>query len=229
MIKTIKYRDHRGGLDASMVTTRVFRTKKELYDYIRESILPFKFNPDSLKCEWYAWDKRIKWNTYLVSLTGYGVLGMADGDINELPDGNPRDIVHEEIVLNGINLFVSESPIDPEFIYALANRPLGPVRVEFNMEFGLTPARQVEKSVQIADWYKRTDHKAIITTNSPDVVRALAAAMRKEGRRSHMSIWFRGDRAYRWRRVSVETVFKSFNKSLVAVVKICTLLAKSPC
>lgn len=87
------------------------------------------------------------------------------------------------------------------------------------MEIGLSPLQQVEKSVQIADWYMRTDHKAIITTNSPDVVRAFDAAMRKARQRSHMSIWFRGDRAFRWRRVSVETVFGSLNKSLDAIDK----------
>lgn len=220
MIKTIKYRDHRGSLDDSMATTRVFRTKKEFYDYIRESILPFKFKPDGLICKWYAWDKRIKWNTYIVSLDGYGVLGMADGDINELPDGNPRDIEHEEIVLNGINLFVSESPIEPDFIYALANRPLGPVRVEFNMEFGLSPLQQVEKAASIADWYGACEHKTIITTNSYDVICAFDAVMRKRGLRRQLTIWFRGGSAYRWKRVSVETVAGSINRALDAIDEI---------
>lgn len=220
MIKTIKYRDHRGALSDSMETVQEFQTKKELYDYIRGSISPFEFRPEKLKCAWYGWDQRIQWNTYLVSLEDYGVLGMTDGDINELPEGTTVDLEHSEVILNGINLFVSEKPIDPDFIVKLASRPLGAVRVEFNIEHGLSPLAQVRKAISIADWYADTHHKVIVTTNSPDIIWAFVKQVKKRKRRLDMSIWFRGGKAFRWKRVGVETVFKSLNRALDAIGEI---------
>lgn len=220
MIKIIKYRDHRHTLDESMKTVQESRTKKEFYDYIRESISPFDFRTEKLRRAWYGWDQRIQWNTYLISLEDYGVLGMADGDINELPEGVAVDLDHSEVVLNGINLFVSEKPIDPNFIANLASRPLGVVRVEYNIEDGLSPLDQVQKAISIANWYADTDHKVIVTTNSPDIIQAFDRQAKKRKRRWDMSIWFRGGKAFRWKRVSVETVFKSLNRALDAIDEI---------
>jgi hypothetical protein len=81
-----RIREHRGQLDDSMATVRAFSgTRAELCEVIRASLEPFcrKFTDEQLKVEPYHYDARIDWDTYLISIEGYGVWGMADGPLRE--------------------------------------------------------------------------------------------------------------------------------------------------
>lgn len=79
-------REHRGGLAESMATVRTVADRAELLKVVRESFAVFSVSgihvePDMLIVEPYAKDERIGWDTYLISVKGYGVWGMSDGPI----------------------------------------------------------------------------------------------------------------------------------------------------
>ncbi len=77
----IKYRDHRGSLDESMKTVQEFETKQDLVKYLKENcVVPFYgYN---LRMDHYCFDKRINWDTYIVTIKGFGVVGFANGLLN---------------------------------------------------------------------------------------------------------------------------------------------------
>jgi hypothetical protein len=79
-----RIREHRGSLDDSMATVREFSgTRAELCEIIRASWEPCcpSFTAKQLKVRPYHYDARIGWDTYLISIDGYGVWGMADGTL----------------------------------------------------------------------------------------------------------------------------------------------------
>lgn len=78
-----KVREHRGGLDESMATVREVADRADLLEVIRGTLAPFGVDVKAgqLKVEPYCFDRRIGWDTYLITVEGYGVWGMADGPI----------------------------------------------------------------------------------------------------------------------------------------------------
>lgn len=79
----MKVREHRGLLSESMATVREVKDRDELLAIIREHLRPFgvEVEPAQLCIEPYTYDGRIGWDTYLISIDGYGVWGMADGPL----------------------------------------------------------------------------------------------------------------------------------------------------
>lgn len=81
---TFKYRDHRGMLDESMKTVREFNSKQELYDYFQSILDRYHMNNldvNNTQIKHYAFDSRIGWDNYIVSLDGWGVFGFTDGEV----------------------------------------------------------------------------------------------------------------------------------------------------
>lgn len=79
-----KVREHRGGLAESMKTVREVQDRAELLAIIQEQLRPFHVDvkPEQLRVEPYGGiDERIGWDTYLITIDGYGVWGMADGPL----------------------------------------------------------------------------------------------------------------------------------------------------
>lgn len=74
-------REHRGGLSESMATAQAVRDKAELVEIIRRGHYGAAVQPDQVHIEPYGYDDRINWDTYLITVDGYGVWGMANGPI----------------------------------------------------------------------------------------------------------------------------------------------------
>lgn len=79
----IKYRDHKRTLNESMDTVQEFKNKNELIIYLKSSLSIFKYtlNEEDLIIEKYCFDDRIEWNTYIVSIKGFGVVGFTNGSL----------------------------------------------------------------------------------------------------------------------------------------------------
>ena len=79
-----KFRFHRGGLSESMETTVSLSTKEELIRVIGNSLKEWgDFNYNNLKIESYGFDDRINWNSHIVTLDGWGVIGFTDKSIDD--------------------------------------------------------------------------------------------------------------------------------------------------
>lgn len=84
---SVKIRQHRGGLIESMATVvEIEGTRQSLVEFVqklfKESCIGFDDKPVEdwqIKHEAYGFDARIQWNTYVVRIEGYGVLGFTDG------------------------------------------------------------------------------------------------------------------------------------------------------
>jgi len=76
-------RNHRGGLDESLQTVREVGDRVELLEIIRKELRPFgvSLEPEALHIEPYGYDGRIDWDTYLITIDGYGVWGMSKGPL----------------------------------------------------------------------------------------------------------------------------------------------------
>lgn len=79
----MKFREHRGGLSESMATTIDVADRAALVAYVARQLEPFHFTPAEIEAglavEPYGYDKRIDWDTHIVTLKRYGVLGFTDG------------------------------------------------------------------------------------------------------------------------------------------------------
>lgn len=84
----LKFREHRGGLAESMATVIEVPDRAALVAHVKKMLAPFYFGGDieaGLNVEPYGCsglpllDLRIGWQTYIVTLKGYGVLGFTDG------------------------------------------------------------------------------------------------------------------------------------------------------
>ena len=80
------YRDHKGGLDESMATSQELNSKEDLVTYLQKSL--DQYGNHALDCkeieiESIGFDDRTKWDTHIVSLTFYGVLGYTDRPVIE--------------------------------------------------------------------------------------------------------------------------------------------------
>lgn len=78
------YRSHRGGLSESMKTVVEVNTIEELKDHISSKIGSKVLD---IKIEYYTYDDRIKWETYIVecrvetSPNNWFVSGFINGDL----------------------------------------------------------------------------------------------------------------------------------------------------
>lgn len=77
----MKFREHRGTLDDSMATVVDLPDREALIAHCWTLLGPFKhlFKEADLKVKPYCMDQRIGWNTHIVTLANYGVLGFTDG------------------------------------------------------------------------------------------------------------------------------------------------------
>lgn len=85
-----KLRQHRGGLDESMATTvEIEATMPALLAAMQPVMEPWgvALTPDAVHVTPYGGiDKRIGWDTHVVTLDGYGVYGFTDGPLHEPPN-----------------------------------------------------------------------------------------------------------------------------------------------
>lgn len=77
------FREHRSTLTESLKTTKEFQTKKELIDYLKNQfeIKHFEIPLENLVCEFYCYDARINWETYILTIENYGVIGFTNCQI----------------------------------------------------------------------------------------------------------------------------------------------------
>lgn len=79
-----KFREHRGGLAESLETTVEVETKADLVAHMRSKLSPFGFHFEDadMTIKPYGadpYDSRIGWNTFIVTIDGYGVAGFTNG------------------------------------------------------------------------------------------------------------------------------------------------------
>jgi hypothetical protein len=86
----MKFRFHRGGLDESMATavdiepTKVAITKHCNAQYTGSaSTRPMVYHAQYIEVKPYGFDSRINWDTYIVTMSGYGVIGFTDGPVTD--------------------------------------------------------------------------------------------------------------------------------------------------
>lgn len=80
----MKLREHRGLLADSMKTVvEIDPTIESLANAIQNSLHDFLcVDKDKIKVKPYVYDDRIKWDTHIVTIDGYGVYGFTDGPLN---------------------------------------------------------------------------------------------------------------------------------------------------
>ncbi|MFZ2509085.1 MAG: hypothetical protein WAW79_11515 [Steroidobacteraceae bacterium] len=79
----MQFREHRGSLDNSMETVVELADHAALMDHLRALAKPWPtfppINEKTVSVVPYCRDERIGWDTHIVRLVGYGVLGYTDG------------------------------------------------------------------------------------------------------------------------------------------------------
>lgn len=77
----MKFREHKGHLDDSMKTVVDVTNREVLVKLLQSQLHPygFVFGDEDLKVKPYCFDDRIGWDTYIVTIKGYGVAGFTDG------------------------------------------------------------------------------------------------------------------------------------------------------
>lgn len=80
-----KFRPHRGTLDEAMSEVFHLRTKNELLHRFQDRLRPYgvEVTSEKLMIKPYGFDERINWDTYIVTLEDFGVLGFTDGPLEE--------------------------------------------------------------------------------------------------------------------------------------------------
>ena len=76
-------REHRGSLSDSMATVVPLSSHAELVALVAAQLAPFGVlvKPSAVHVKPYCYDARIGWDTYIVTIDGYGVWGMTDGPL----------------------------------------------------------------------------------------------------------------------------------------------------
>lgn len=79
----MKFRFHRGSLAESMATAREFSTSSDLVEFVlrhaQENGVPCV--AADVSTEPQSHDKRVGWNSHLLLVKGWGVVGMTDGPL----------------------------------------------------------------------------------------------------------------------------------------------------
>jgi hypothetical protein len=76
------YRDHRGSLAESMETVVELKDRAALDAHIAALLKPWGkvVTQDQIHSTWYCLDPRINWDTWMITVDGYGVVGFTNGD-----------------------------------------------------------------------------------------------------------------------------------------------------
>jgi hypothetical protein len=81
----MRFREHRGSYDESMATQVWLANKEELIGYIKAQLGKYGLSFDHKKMSISRYhdgkDPRNDWDTHIVVLANYGVLGFTDGPI----------------------------------------------------------------------------------------------------------------------------------------------------
>lgn len=77
----MKFRQHRELLEESMATVVELEPTKEAIANHWNSISSHYINQEDVNVEYYTYDNRIKWDTYIVTITNGGVLGFTNEPI----------------------------------------------------------------------------------------------------------------------------------------------------
>jgi hypothetical protein len=81
----MKFREHRGGIVDSMMTeVEIEPTRDALLAVLSDKRwlgIREVLKRESLRVEPYIYDERIDWDTHIVSVDGYGVVGFTDGPV----------------------------------------------------------------------------------------------------------------------------------------------------
>ena len=85
MKREVLYRPHRGGLAEAMAEVRTVASREELISIIREELSHYsvEVKEENFHVKQYGYDERINWDTYIVTLDGFGVLGFTNGPLGE--------------------------------------------------------------------------------------------------------------------------------------------------
>ena len=77
----MKFRLHRGGLDESLATTTEVESRDDLIAFLKKDLGLFGIavSEENFRVAYYGYDERIGWDTYIVTIEGYGVAGFTDG------------------------------------------------------------------------------------------------------------------------------------------------------
>ena len=79
-----KFRPHRGAYTDSMNEVTELECRDALIQQLKtESWVTTNVSLNDIECAYYAYDKRNQWDTYLITLVGWGVIGYTDQDITE--------------------------------------------------------------------------------------------------------------------------------------------------
>lgn len=84
----VLYRPQRGYLADAMSEVRSFETFDDLFKFLKEDLRLWAYlglTREKLEITPYGFDSRIGWDTFLVHLEGYGVVGYLNGDFTRLP------------------------------------------------------------------------------------------------------------------------------------------------
>jgi hypothetical protein len=78
------FREHRGGLAESMKTVVTLDDRARLVAYVQDKLRCYCMDvkPEQVHVIPYCYDDRIGWDTYIVTVDGYGVFGMTDSPVN---------------------------------------------------------------------------------------------------------------------------------------------------
>jgi len=79
----VKFREHRGLFEDAMKTVVEVADRTALIEHLRKVYDDGMPMPDLEKMviEYYCYDDRIGWDTYIIYVKNYGVLGFSDGPI----------------------------------------------------------------------------------------------------------------------------------------------------
>lgn len=78
----IKFRPHKELLEETMTKLQIFATGSDLLEYLNNEYSYVPNLKDRLTVEWYCYDNRINWNTYIVHISDFGVIGFTNSPVN---------------------------------------------------------------------------------------------------------------------------------------------------
>lgn len=77
----MKFREHRGSFAESMKTVVDVKDRAELLREVQRVLYPLPVVDFSIRPYGEGPDRRTGWNTYVVTVDGYGVAGFTDGPL----------------------------------------------------------------------------------------------------------------------------------------------------
>lgn len=77
----MKFREHRGSLKESMSTVVTLTDRKQLAQYVGSLIWNTSLEPWDLTITFQGEDRRIGWQSHMVSVARYGVVGYTDSPV----------------------------------------------------------------------------------------------------------------------------------------------------